>query len=194
MKRIYFCLVQLVLFFPKIFKGISPFTFLLNVKTKKRNKIKSGTRAQNLVLGKYSFIGRNCLIMNSTIGNYCSVSDNVAIGLQNHDYKQYSTHPSFGKNSSAKRTIIGNDVWIGYNALIIEGVKIGNGAVIGAGAVVTKDIPDFAVAVGTPAKVIKFRFGENEIKKINKSNWWSFNLKQSAEILGDLENEDITHR
>ena len=90
--------------------------------------------------------------------------------------------------------IIGNDVWIGYNALIIEGVKIGNGAVIGAGAVVTKDIPDFAVAVGTPAKVIKFRFGENEIKKINKSNWWSFNLKQSAEILGDLENEDITHR
>ena len=68
--------------------------------------------------------------------------------------------------------IIGNDVWIGDNVLILEGVRIGNGAVIATGSVVTKDIPDYAVAAGVPAQVKKYRFSEEEIAFLNKIRWW----------------------
>ena len=70
------------------------------------------------------------------------------------------------------KTIIGNDVWVGYGATILRGVNIGNGAIIGAGAVVTKDVPPYAVVAGVPAKIIRFRFDDNKIDSLQKSNWW----------------------
>ena len=71
-------------------------------------------------------------------------------------------------------TKIGNNVWIGDSVIILPGVQIGDGAVIGAGSIVTKNIPPFAVAVGNPAKVIKFRFSQKIIKKLLKISWWNW--------------------
>ena len=69
---------------------------------------------------------------------------------------------------------IGHDVWIGTNVTILPSVKIGNGAIIAAGAVVTKDIPDYAIVGGVPAKVLKYRFSDDEIKRLNQSKWWEW--------------------
>ncbi|RED57575.1 acetyltransferase-like isoleucine patch superfamily enzyme [Cohnella lupini] len=80
-----------------------------------------------------------------------------------------------------EKSSIGHDVWIGTNVVILPGVKIGNGAIIGAGAVVTKDIPDYTVAVGVPARVIRYRFSSEEIEKLNRIQWWNWPEEQINE-------------
>lgn len=72
-----------------------------------------------------------------------------------------------------KSVVLGNDVWVGANALILGGVTVGHGAVIAAGAVVTKDVPDYSVVGGVPAKVIKYRFTAEEIALLLKLQWWA---------------------
>lgn len=101
------------------------------------------------------------------IGHYCSISEDVTFMLGGqHDYKWVSSFPFDKKlfnsnlNSSKEDIVIEDDVWIGYGALIFPGVTIGQGAVVGAKAVVTKDIPPYAIAIGIPAKPIKYRFPE----------------------------------
>ena len=80
-----------------------------------------------------------------------------------------------------KQSIIGNDLWIGYGVTILGGVKIGNGAVIGASAVVAKDIPPYAIAVGNPARVVKYRFDEKTIRKLLAVKWWNWDLEKIAD-------------
>jgi len=77
-------------------------------------------------------------------------------------------------NIRKPKTIIGNDVWIGHGVIIVAGVNIGNGAIIGAGSVVTKDVPDYAIVAGAPAKIIRYRFSDEMIKKLLKSKWWQY--------------------
>ena len=81
---------------------------------------------------------------------------------------------------------IKNDVWIGVDSVILRGVTIGNGVIIGANSVVNKDIPDFAIAVGSPAKVIKYRFKKNKINKILKSKWWESDIDYARKLMKDL--------
>ncbi len=76
---------------------------------------------------------------------------------------------------------IGNDVWIGANVLILDGVTIGNGAIIAAGAVVTKDVPPYAVVGGVPAKIIKYRFNKEEIDFLEQLKWWEKDEKWLTE-------------
>ena len=82
--------------------------------------------------------------------------------------------------------VIGNDVWIGYEAVVMAGVRIGDGAVIGAGAVVTKDIPPYAIAVGIPARVIKYRFDEETIARLLRTRWWD----RPPEVIAQLPQGD----
>lgn len=115
-------------------------------------------------------------------GRYCSVGSGVCIFNANHPLSHKSLHPFFYnpyfgivEDEKIERRFIeiGNDVWFGHDAIITPSVKkIGDGAVIGAGAVVTKDVPDFAVIAGNPAKIIKYRFDEKVIKEIKESKWW----------------------
>ena len=122
------------------------------------------------------------------IGRYCSFAEGVCIFRRNHPVKFRSTHPYFFNTSLGyvhkeiipmRELVVGNDVWVGQNALILPSVgKIGDGAVIGAGAVVTKDVPDFAVVAGNPARVLKYRFSMPTRDKIKKSAWWDSSIDE----------------
>ena len=76
----------------------------------------------------------------------------------------------------ANPPIIGNDVWIAAKSIVFQGVKIGNGAVIGAGSVVTKDVPDYAIVAGNPARIIRYRFTPDIIAYLNETKWWNYTL------------------
>ena len=140
-----------------------------------------------------------CAIASFTkIGRYCSFASGVRIFNGNHPLEFQSMHPFFynpvfgyvqKELIDRNRLTIGNDVWVGYNAVITPSVKsIGDGAVIGAGAVVTKNVPDYAVVVGNPARVVKYRFSEETRLKIKSSKWWDKDIK---DIRKDLE--EFTH-
>ncbi len=125
-----------------------------------------------------------------TIGKFTSIASGVEIimGAANHSIKSFSTYPFslISRNWANKigmtkkdmpnkgDTIIGNDVWIGRQAKIMPGVKIGDGAIIGSYAVVAKNIPPYAIAVGNPAKIIKYRFDEATIEFLLDIKWWDF--------------------
>lgn len=118
-----------------------------------------------------------------TIGNFCSIARNVSIQLDSHNYKKITSYQIF-KNlfqSENKSEIInngdieiGNDVWIGANAMIYGNVTIGNGAVIGSNSFVNKDVPAYAIVVGSPAKIIKYRFGDAIIERLKALQWWDW--------------------
>ncbi|WP_121567318.1 CatB-related O-acetyltransferase [Petrotoga sp. Shatin.DS.tank11.9.2.9.3] len=160
----------------------------------KKYKIMKRTSIDNYSdIGFNTYIGYNCFITKSKIGNYCSIGNNVHIGPGEHDLNKISTSAIMYKNSYEELTkedcTLGNDVWVGADAIVLRGVKIGDGAVIGANSVVTHDIPDFAVAVGSPAKVIKYRFSQKDINKIKKSNWWLYDKEKAKNIINQLENK-----
>lgn len=142
-------------------------------------------------IGDYTYIGRDSLIQNTKIGNYCSISHEVICGLGRHPLDLFSTSPVFyrknnplnlqaiDKDIEFKEYLpinIGHDVWIGARAIIMDGVNVGNGAVIAAGAVVTKDVPDYAVVGGVPARIIKYRSERDYIVNQPKE-WWNYNPK-----------------
>lgn len=94
------------------------------------------------------------------------------------DYMRYYRADIYTKGP----TIIGNDVGILYNAMVLSGVKVGDGAIIGAGAVVTKDVPPYAIVAGNPARIIKYRFSEEQIKALLKIRWWDWSIKELIEF------------
>ena len=149
------------------------------------------------MIGKYNYIGPGTMMLNVKIGNYCSIGPDVKIGQMNHDLGYVSTstftldsrHMDNGEYGFTAPTIIGNDVWIGANAVIKQGVEIGNGAVVGAGAIVTKNIPAYAVVGGVPARIIKYRFDENKIALLEKSEWWELPKEKVVEKCRELQKE-----
>lgn len=160
-------------------------------------------------VGKFTYTGKNFTSWHCDIGAFCSISWNVSIGGANHDYKRVTTH-SFLYNKDfgllheepvydrfTDECIIGNDVWIGCNACICRGVKIGNGAVIGAGAVVTHDVEPYTVVAGVPAKVIKKRFSEEIIEILQKSNWWDLPsdvIRENVRLFGSEPTVEIAEK
>lgn len=145
-----------------------------------------------IAVGDYSYIGGPGRIsgLKSTkvsIGKFTSISSGINIIGALHK-NQISNFPfikifpeekinwSNGHGVSKGDIFIGNDVWIGLNVIILSGVKIENGAIIGAGSVVTKDIPAYAIAAGVPAKVLKYRFKNEEIKQLLEIEWWNWDI------------------
>ena len=134
-------------------------------------------------IGNYNHIGSYTMINNASIGNYCSIAPGVKIGQANHDLNCFSTNSRFceGRNGFkmySTPSVIENDVWIGANAIVLQGVKIGNGAVVGAGAVVTKDVPEYTIVVGIPARPLRKRLYEEMIKKLKRNLWWDKKPKE----------------
>jgi len=140
----------------------------------------------NCQIGRHTYIQKNSRIFNANIGNFCSIASNVLIAPGLHFRSGISTHPSFYlKNNPLTMTfsdvdtfktfedvIIGHDVWIGENAIIMDGITVGTGAIIAASSVVTKNIEPYAIVAGVPAKVLKFRFTEDQISDLLESEWW----------------------
>lgn len=156
----------------------------------------------NSVIHSYTYLGKNCLVQNTTIGKFCSIANDVLIGLGNHPIDLFSTSPLFYRKKNTlninlvhqdlefkeyKPIEIGHDVWIGARALIMDGVIIGIGAIIAANSVVTKDVPPYAIVGGTPAKIIRYRFDEAKITTLLNSNWWDMDLLEIKKKLIDTE-------
>ncbi len=171
-----------------------------------------GGRIHKSYIGYGTYIiGESGYIHDCKIGRFCSIASNCHIGLGDHALHMVSTSPLFYSSQSllpenflAKsipvdeqtigdtpyKVIIGNDVWMGYNVCVKEGVTIGDGAIIGAKSLVTRDIPPYAIAVGTPAKVIRYRFTPEQIERLLEIKWWDKDIrwiKENASAFDDID-------
>ncbi len=164
---------------------------LVNAEIGYKTYIAHNTQFLNSSLGDYSYINYDALVQFTTIGKFCSIGPGVKIVLGSHPMHMVSTHPAFYSSGimvksftdrrlyhdEFKRVTIGNDVWIGEDALIPGGIKIGDGAIIAARAVVTKDVEPYSFVAGVPAKHVKYRFSKEIINQLVKIKWWDKNEK-----------------
>lgn len=157
-------------------------------------------------MGYGSYIGPKCKIK-ANIGRFCSIAPNVRTNLGMHPITSpyattcpmfFSTIKQNGKtfanrstfNEKRALTKIGNDVWIGENVFFVGGIEIGDGAVVLTGAVVTKDVPPYAVVGGVPAKIIKYRYDSDTIEFLLRIKWWNKSLswlQENWELLCDID-------
>lgn len=167
------------------------------------SKVESGSVFYNSSMDKHSFCGYNCEIVNTEIGCFTSIANNVVSGGGRHPMEWVSMSPVFYKGRDSvkakfsehnrrgvKKVVIGNDVWIGHSAILLQGVTVGHGAVVGAGSVVTKSVPPYAIVAGNPAKIIRYRFTDEIIKGILLSSWWDMpddDLKKMGQYFTDVE-------
>lgn len=173
-----------------------------------KNSVADGTKLLNCIVGLGSYINKNSSLSFVKIGKFCSIADSVCVSLGNHPINYVTTHPSFYYNTENQigwtlykgtplykeiyrfpkgenlyQVVIGNDVWIGSHVLIMGGVKIGDGAIIAAGAVVTKDVEPYSIVGGVPAKTIKKRFSSEQIDCLLRIRWWDNPI---SELEGNL--------
>jgi acetyltransferase-like isoleucine patch superfamily enzyme len=164
-----------------------------NSKMANNTTIYQNVRLHNVSIDSYSYIANHTVVIGATIGKFCCIGPNCRIGLGVHPTSSYvSAHPIFYSRQSHvgvtfadrnyvdefKDIYIGNDVWIGANVLIKDGVKIGDGAIIGAGAIVTKDVASYAIVAGNPAKLIRYRFSEEQIQNLLRMQWWNKDINE----------------
>lgn len=160
---------------------------------------------KNSKIGSMTYVGAFTNINNCKTGKFCSIGPGCRIGPGQHPTDTIvSTHPAFYSTNVYNRIgftdkqcfeeyieiIIGNDVWIGANVIIVDGVNIGDGAMIAAGAVVTKDVAPYAIIGGIPAKVLKYRFDEENIDYLLKIKWWDRDfswMKKNQKQFLDIE-------
>jgi len=183
----------------------------LDTKLDKYVKILPRCKIGKCKIGRYTYIGNDCDFARTEIGAFTSIGPQVICGMGSHPLDFISTYPGFYKKEASgsewlgnliefkdqKETIIGSDVWIGVRAIIVAGINIGHGSVIAAGSVVTKDVPPYAIVAGVPARVVRYRFSQDEINLFLKSKWWDFpieSIKNSAkychepnEFIADLK-------
>jgi Acetyltransferase (isoleucine patch superfamily) len=166
-------------------------------------RLHGSAKAKNSTIGNYTYISTGTLIESADIGKFCSIGPNTVIGYGNHPVNFMSTSPVFyhtgiifGKTFAVeeafetfKRVSIGNDVWIGANVYIKNGISLGDGCIIAAGAVVVKDVAPYAIVGGVPAKLIRYRFTEDIIKKLLKIKWWDWPDK----VLEEKQHYFVTH-
>jgi len=159
------------------------------------SRLKEHTELHSSILGEYSYISQYSIVNKSNIGKFSSIANGCYIGLWEHN-TQVSTHSFYLYEHSGNfvqgyknydkdniKTNIGNDVWIGANAVIMKGVNIADGVIVGASAVVTKDIPAYAIVVGNPARVLKYRYSKEDIKWLLDLKWWNFSRENLQKII-----------
>ncbi|WP_101542551.1 CatB-related O-acetyltransferase [Bacteroides cutis] len=174
--RLFFCLFK------------QPCFLLHNSKVHYSSFVGRNTLLASSQIGKYCYIARGVVMNNTKIGNYVSVAPGVQIGGMEHSYWHISQSTWLSdKCISDNVTCIGNDVWIAAGCIIKQGVTIGDGAVVGANSFVVKDVPPFAIVVGTPAEIMKYRFDENTINHIYQSKYWDYPPQKGKRIIDDIK-------
>ncbi|WP_412520301.1 CatB-related O-acetyltransferase [Staphylococcus simulans] len=148
--------------------------------------------SEGAVIGSYNYFGPQVMVNNCTIANYCSIGPGVKIGQAEHSTNYWTTSQLISKKNinhslNIEPTLIENDVWLAANVIVLQGVKVGTGAIIGAGAVVTNDIPNYAIAVGVPAKVIKYRFDQPTIDALLDTRWFDKSPDEASKILKQFQ-------
>jgi phosphonate metabolism protein (transferase hexapeptide repeat family) len=160
------------------------------------------TSMNESTFGDYSYVVQHCSIVWADIGKFCSIAATTRINPGNHPMWRAALHhftyrsesygfaveddAEFFEWRAAHRVVLGNDVWIGHGSTILPGVKIGTGAGIGAGAVVSKDVPPFAIYGGVPAKLIRFRFPEKVQEDLMNLAWWDWPREKLEIALPDF--------
>lgn len=186
--------------------------FDFNTKLEGFNAIGENVLLRGAIVGRGTYISPLCNFSFAKIGRFCSIGRNVRIVDGWHPTRSWvSTHPAFfstarqagftfvEKNKFDEHryadkerklsVIIGNDVWIGNNVTIMAGITIGDGAVLAAGSVVVKDVPPYSVMGGVPAKLMRFRFSESEIEKLQCVRWWDWSmemLKKERDLFSNI--------
>lgn len=184
---------------------------LKNCEIHKTSKVESGCNLVDVKIDRHSFCGYNCEMINVEVGSFSSIANGVIIGGEMHPIDWVSTSPAFyegrdsiktkfseHKREKVLKTIIGNDVWIGQNSLIKQGIKIGNGTVIGMGSIVTKDVAPYSIVGGNPTRLIRMRFNDEIINHLEESEWWNYSddelnyyakyFKEPSKFLNEIKN------
>jgi acetyltransferase-like isoleucine patch superfamily enzyme len=150
------------------------------------------TKLESVSVGRYSYIAGHAELNNVEIGSFCSIGPRLINHLGNHPsrtfvstspvfYMPHAPVPSFSEKetfpSYGGKVKIGNDVWIGQEVLLMDGVTIGNGAIVAARSVVSRDVPPYAIVGGVPAKLIRFRFEDDIIQQLESFQWWNMKIE-----------------
>lgn len=187
----------------RVLSHVSIFAILQEAHIDKTAAVCSGVRFYRGKIGRYSYIGNNSFVIDTNIGSFTSIGNLCSIGGTAHPLSWVSTSPVFHKWSNIlrknfashefpifKKSMIGNDVWIGDRTMIKAGVTIGDGAVIGMGSVVTKDIGDYEIWVGNPARLVRKRFDDITISKLIVQKWWNWDeimIKTYAPYMNEVD-------
>ncbi len=201
MKR-FMKLLNVVIRYPgRLFNGISLRATVVDSVIDKTAKVQNSTNIRYSSIGKYSYVAKNTSIIHAQVGSFCSIAGGVSVGGGAHNMYAVSTSPVFQKGHNIfnmnfaninfepfKKTIIGDDVWIGNRAIVLQGVIIGNGSIVGAGSVVTRDIPPYEIWAGNPAKMIRKRFDDETIKKLTALQWWNWSDEKIIKYAAFFDN------
>ena len=155
--------------------------------------------------GGYSYVNENSAMGNVTLGRFTSIGPGFICGYGEHPTNFITTSPVFystrkqcgisftetSRYDEQQPTTIGNDVWIGARSFVRDGVKIGDGALIAAGAVVTADVPDYAIVGGVPAKLIRYRFPEDVVQQLLEIQWWNWSEDRLRAAQPQLAQPDV---
>jgi phosphonate metabolism protein (transferase hexapeptide repeat family) len=158
-------------------------------------------------IGDYSYLGPGCMVADAKIGKFCAIAAQVRIGAPNHPLDRPSQHRftycpeyysadaerdrGFFSDRRADRVMIGNDVWIGHAVIVLPGVTVGDGAVLAAGAVVSRDVAPYTIVGGVPAKPIRERFNRDIAAQLSQIAWWNWPAKTIFQRLPEFQSGDV---
>ncbi len=175
---------------------------LRNASLGRFTEVKERVQLLDSTLGDYSYIERDAEAIYAEIGKFCAIAAAARINALNHPTERISQHKityrpneyftgakldkAFRAERMAQKVVIGHDVWIGHGAIILPGVQVGHGAVVAAGAVVTKDVPPYAIVAGVPARFVKWRFPPAISARIIALGWWEWEHDRLAQAVDDM--------
>ena len=170
-------------------------------------EILGDTAIEYTELGDYSYLGPGCMVADAEIGKFCAIAAHVRVGAPNHPLDRPSQHRftycpdyytadsqrdhGFFRRRRADRVVIGNDVWIGHAVIVMPGVTVGDGAVLAAGAVVTRDVAPYTIVGGVPAKQIRERFNRDIAAQLSRIAWWDWPAETIFQRLPEFQSGDV---
>jgi len=181
---------------------ISPNAIIKNSSFGRYTEVGSFVNISDSIMDDYSYVSEYTQVANTTIGKFSNIASQVRINPGFHPYEMPSQHhllyrqkmyglgdddKAFFNYRKVQKVEIGHDTWIGHGAVIMPGVKIGNGAIVGANAVVTKDVPSYAIVAGVSSKILKYRFTKDIINRIEEIAWWNWSHEEISKRIDDLK-------